>query len=74
MKEAIYAGITGAIFAGVLMFITMHSGSDEPITREALAAPLESVRELHCAEDSDIVVTLGPNGLPYAICMQAIER
>ena len=72
MREAIYAGITGAIFAGVLMFIAMNSGGSAP--SEGIAAPLESVRELHCAEDADIVVTLGQNGLPMAFCEQVIER
>ena len=42
--------------------------------REATAQPLESVRELHCFEDEDIVTTLGSNGIPYAFCDQVVER
>ena len=42
--------------------------------REATIEPLAIVRELHCQEDEDVVITLGENGLPYALCMQAIER
>ena len=31
--------------------------------REATIEPLAIVRELHCQEDEDLVVTLGANGL-----------
>ena len=45
---------------------------DSPTGEIGTALAIE--RELHCQEDEDIVVTLGTNGLPYALCMQAIER
>ena len=42
--------------------------------REATIEPLAIVRELHCFEDEDIVITLGQNGLPFGYCEQVIER
>ena len=66
-------GIAGLAFL-VGAACTVNRSDDNPARLEALAQPLEIVTELHCAEDADIVITLGSNGLPYAFCEQVLER
>lgn len=72
MKDAIKGGI-----AIVVVVAGVSAAAVCGQHRAMNAAPLPPVQQraqLRCQEDEDIVITLGPDSLPFAWCMQVLER
>ena len=82
MNESSALNILILLIIGALLLIagcTIDNWGDDvseyyDVTDKAGASAPVYIRKLRCLEDEDIVVTLGNNGLPEALCLQAIER